>query len=67
VRTRHAKLTLESGSGAGEMYDLHNDPYECENRFDDPAYRGLRDALTQRLMARPDDIRDPMPLPVGPA
>jgi len=67
VRTRHAKLTLELGSGAGEMYDLQNDPHECENRFDDPACRGLRDELTQRLMGRPDDVRDPLPLPVGPA
>ena len=67
VRTRHAKLTLELGTGTGEMYDLRNDPHECENRFDDPAYRGLRDELTQRLMGRPDDVRDPLPLPVGPA
>ena len=67
VRTADAKLTLELGSGAGEMYDLLEDPYELVNRFDDPACRGLRDELTQRLMARPDDIRDPMAAPVGPA
>jgi arylsulfatase A-like enzyme len=67
VRTRNAKLTLELGSGAGELYDLRNDPNECVNRFDDPACRGLRDELTQRLMARPSDMRNPMPTPVGPA
>ena len=38
VRTRTAKLTLELGSGAGELYDLANDPHESENRFDDPAW-----------------------------
>ena len=67
VRTRSAKLTLELGSGSGELYDLDSDPYECENRFDDAAFRGLRDELTQRLMSRPDDIRTPLPEPVGPA
>ena len=67
VRTRSAKLTLELGSGAGELYDLHDDPHEMVNRFDDPGYRGLRDELVQRLMSRPDDMRQPLAQPVGPA
>ena len=67
VRTRTAKLTLELGSGAGELYDLANDPHESENRFDDPACRGLRDELTQRLHSRPADIAPQFAEPVGPA
>jgi arylsulfatase A-like enzyme len=67
VRTRNAKLTVELASGAGELYDLRNDPHECINRFDDPLHRGLRDELMQRLMSRPDDIRNPLPEPAGPA
>lgn len=67
VRTRTAKLTLELDSGAGELYDLANDPHECENRFDDPAYRGLRDELTDRIMARPRDMLTTPREPVGPA
>jgi arylsulfatase A-like enzyme len=67
VRTRSAKLTVELTSGAGEMYDLANDPHECTNLFDDPKHRGLREELMQRLMSRPDDIRTPLPEPVGPA
>lgn len=67
ARTRHAKLTLEMGSGAGEMYLLDEDPHEQHNRFDDPACRSLRDDLTQRILARPNDIRDPAPEPVGAA
>jgi arylsulfatase A-like enzyme len=67
VRTRHAKLTLELGSGAGELYDLREDPHECVNRFDDPAHRGLRDEMLQRLLSRPADMRDPLAAPVGPA
>ncbi|KNZ31516.1 MAG: sulfatase [Methylibium sp. NZG] len=67
VRTRDAKLTLELGSGAGELYDLRDDPHECVNRFDDPAHRGLRNELMQRLMSRPDDVRTNLAAPVGPA
>jgi hypothetical protein len=67
VRTQHAKLTLEMGSGAGEMYDLREDPGEMVNRFDDPSSRGLRDELLDRLHARPDDVLDPLPLPIGSA
>lgn len=67
VRTRHAKLTVEMASGAGELYDLHDDPHETVNRFDDPAFRILRDELMDRLATRPDDCLDPLPTPVGPA
>jgi arylsulfatase A-like enzyme len=67
VRTRDAKLTVELGTGAGELYDLRDDPHEMHNRFDDPAARGLRDELLDRLMARPPDQRNPLPQPVGPA
>lgn len=67
VRTATAKLTLELGSGVGELYDLGNDPFECENRFEDPAYSGLRAELIDRLMARSPDIRTPPGVPVGPA
>jgi arylsulfatase A-like enzyme len=67
VRTHSAKLTIDLTSGAGEMYDLHDDPYECVNRYDDASHRGLRDELMQRLMSRPQDIRNPLPTPVGPA
>ncbi len=67
VRTRTAKLTLELISGAGEMYDLHNDPHECRNLFDDPSAKALRDDLMQRIRSRPDNIRRDMREPVGPA
>jgi arylsulfatase A-like enzyme len=67
VRTRDAKLTLELGSGAGELYVLNEDPQEMVNRFDDPAYRGIREQLTAMIHARPKDIRDPLPERVGAA
>jgi arylsulfatase A-like enzyme len=67
VRTQTAKLTLEMTTGAGEMYDLHNDPHECNNLFDDAHSRGLREELMQRIMSRPDDILENLSEAVGPA
>ncbi len=67
VRTKTAKLTLELISGAGEMYDLQNDPHECNNLFDDPSSRALRIELTQHIHSRPNNIRTTMREPVGPA
>lgn len=66
VRTRHAKLTLEMGSGEGELYDLANDPHECENLFASASCRGLREELMDRLHSRPADIRTSFAEPTGP-
>ncbi len=62
VRTRRHKLTLELNSGAGELYDLELDPDEMDNRFDDPAYAGVRRELSDMIASRPDDARrEPLP------
>ncbi len=62
VRTRRHKLTLELNSGAGELYDLDDDPDEMENRFDDAAYAAVRRELTDMIRSRPDDARrEPLP------
>ena len=57
VRSKSAKLTVDLKSGAGEMYDLENDPHELKNVFDDPEYANLKAELTEILMSRPDDMR----------
>lgn len=57
VRSSDAKLTLETLSGSGEMYDLKNDPDEMHNLFDDPGYAGLRRQLEQMIAERPGEIR----------
>lgn len=67
ARTAKAKLTLELESGAGELYLLDEDPTELVNRFDDPACKGIREELTDRIHARPKDIREPLPQPIGAA
>jgi hypothetical protein len=64
VRTRTHKLTLELNSGAGELYDLENDPDEMTNRFDDPGLHNLQREMTEMIMSRPDDVIAPIQ-PVG--
>jgi arylsulfatase A-like enzyme len=53
VRTRDAKLTIDLNSGAGEMYDLTDDPDEMQNLFDDTGYKALRAELTGMIKSRP--------------
>ncbi len=65
VRTKTAKLTLELESGAGELYDLANDPNEMRNVFDDPGYRALRAELTDMIHARPGDVATSFDDPIG--
>ena len=59
VRTKEHKLTLERISGAGELYDLVNDPHEMHNRFDDPAYATVRTRLEDMIASRPHDELTP--------
>lgn len=65
VRTRTHKCTFELGSGAGELYDLVNDPQEMVNRYDDPAFAAVRKELHDMMRARPGAIVDPLPEPIG--
>ncbi|MEP7063756.1 MAG: sulfatase-like hydrolase/transferase [Betaproteobacteria bacterium] len=58
VRTRRHKLTLERHSGAGELYDLADDPHEMHNRFDDAGYANLRRELEAMIASRPRDELD---------
>ncbi|MEM7438915.1 MAG: sulfatase-like hydrolase/transferase [Pseudomonadota bacterium] len=64
VRTRDKKLTVDSISGAGEMYDLAEDPHELVNLYDDPGCAALRAELEAMMATRPGDMR-PDQLQVG--
>jgi arylsulfatase A-like enzyme len=61
VRTKRYKLTLDLLSGAGEMYDLQEDPDEMDNRFSDPAMVAVQKELTDMIASRPDDAVAPLP------
>lgn len=65
VRTRSHKCTFELGSGAGELYDLANDPDEITNLFDDPGYRNVRNELEAMMRARPGKVREVLAEPIG--
>ena len=61
VRTATAKLTVDLLSGAGEMYDLSNDPDEMENLFEDGGRRALRRELMDMVRARPGPLLTAFP------
>ncbi len=65
VRTARHKLTVDLESGAGELYDLQDDPQEMVNLFDDPGWAAVRRELEGLVRARPDDALEPAPEPVG--
>lgn len=65
VRTKTHKATFELGSGAGELYDLVNDPDETVNRFDDPAYAAVRKHLHDLMRARPGPLAEALAEPIG--
>ncbi len=65
IRTRIHNCTFELESGAGEPYDLVNDPEELVNRFDDPAYAKVRAAVDELMRLRPGAIREPLAEPIG--
>lgn len=48
--TRRYRITCYSGRSYGELFDLEADPDECWNRWDDPAYRAIRDELRIKLL-----------------
>ena len=65
VRTKTHKATFELASGAGELYDLVNDPQESVNRFDDPACAAVRRELHDLMRARPGVLADNLAEPIG--
>ncbi len=63
--TQRWRMTIAHGDAWGELYDLQNDPHEMDNLFDDPAYRGVRGELMEKLAYREMELADRSPLPMG--
>ena len=53
VRTTRHKMTMEMNSGAGELYDLQDDPYETTNLFDQESK--LKKEFEDMIRSRPND------------
>jgi arylsulfatase A-like enzyme len=58
VRTRRHKLTLDLRSGAGELYDLYDDPHEMDNVF---GKAEIQKELLDMIRSRPADIVPRLP------
>ena len=65
VRTRRYKATFELGSGAGELYDLADDPMEKRNLFDDPGHAATRKELEGLMRERPGKKLEKLAEPIG--
>jgi arylsulfatase A-like enzyme len=63
--TRRWRMTISHGDAWGELYDLETDPHEMDNLFDDPAHRGVRGELMEKLAYREMELADRSPLPMG--
>ncbi len=49
-------MTIDLNSGAGELYDLVNDPGEQTNLFDEPGAAEIRAVLESHIATRADDM-----------
>ena len=56
------KLTVYYGQDYGELFDLEADPGEHNNRWDDPASKDLKAALTMKML-HAEMIKEPVPMP----
>lgn len=65
VRTATHKCTFEMLSGAGELYDLVNDPNEMDNLFDDAGHAALRRELEDAMRRRPGPMLEEFPPQIG--
>lgn len=51
IRTADFRLVFYGGEEGGELYDHRDDPGEVVNRWDEPAYAGVRLDLLERLFS----------------
>jgi len=49
IRDAQHKLSVYPGTEIGELYDMHEDPDEMTNRYDDPELAEIRARLERRL------------------
>jgi len=67
IRTKTHKCTFELITGAGELYDLANDPLEQDNLYEDAGAAKVRKELEDMMRARPGKVLNAFADPVGAA
>ena len=65
VRTSRYSYTYEMGSGAGELYDLLEDPQQMFNLFESKLHTAILENLHALLMSRPGTFKSELAEPVG--
>ena len=65
MRSLTAMLARELGSGAGELYDRVNDPYEMDNRFGDTGPATLQREFVEMARARSGTVLEHFDAPVA--
>lgn len=56
VRTKRYKAIFELESGDGEIYDLHDDPHEMINLYNDPNHQRIKNELRDMMLERPGSV-----------
>jgi arylsulfatase A-like enzyme len=59
------RLTVYRGVAWGVLYDLHNDPLEMSNLWDDPRHAADQACLMFQLVQEMEDLADDSPLPIA--
>jgi arylsulfatase A-like enzyme len=65
VRTDRYKLVHVHSLDTGELYDLHEDPDESNNLYDDTGYQSVKLDMFERLSNRMAQTIDPLPQRIG--
>ncbi len=65
VKTARYRMSVDRLTGAGELYDLQDDPYEMDNRYSDPAMVSVQNELDDMARSRPDDAQTRPSVQVG--
>ena len=63
IVTERYRMSLRAGEDWNELYDLHNDPHELKNLYDDPDHLSVRNEVTETMVRRMIDLQDRSPLP----
>ena len=63
--TRRWRLSVYSGAGHCELYDLENDPHELTDLYDDPAYATVKAEMLERLAKAEIETVDRSPFPTA--
>lgn len=61
--TERYRMSLREGEEWDELYDLHTDPNEMRNLYNEPEHITLRHELTEIMIKRVIELQDRSPLP----